>query len=151
MYSNPNPNPNSSTTATQQNGAHPNTTQNSAQAPSQSQQLNAPPGVSGQYTQLQQQETSGLSSHPPGAIANAYASNGEAANPNSNPNPNPSHHSHTTHPQTPAQQILMSAADRWGLLGLLQMIKNAGTDADHGLSSIGTDLGTMGLDMGYSG
>ena len=48
-------------------------------------------------------------------------------------------------PQTPAQQILMSAADRWGLLGLLAAIKNA--DADQNLLSIGTDLGTMGLDM----
>jgi len=45
----------------------------------------------------------------------------------------------------------MSAADRWGLLGLLAMIKNAGVDADGGLSSIGTDLGAMGLDMGYEG
>jgi hypothetical protein len=27
--------------------------------------------------------------------------------------------SHNHHPQTPAQQVLMSAADRWGLLGLL--------------------------------
>jgi CCR4-NOT transcription complex subunit 2 len=55
------------------------------------------------------------------------------------------------HPQTPAQQILMSAADRWGLLGLLAMIKNAGSEVDGGLSSVGTDLGTMGLDVGYSG
>ncbi|KAJ3807683.1 hypothetical protein EV368DRAFT_75674 [Lentinula lateritia] len=55
------------------------------------------------------------------------------------------------HPQTPAQQILMSAADRWGLLGLLAMIKNAGSDSDQALSSVGTDLGTMGLDMGYAG
>jgi CCR4-NOT transcription complex subunit 2 len=44
----------------------------------------------------------------------------------------------------------MSAADRWGLLGLLAMIKNAGVDADGGLS-VGTDLGAMGLDMGYEG
>jgi CCR4-NOT transcription complex subunit 2 len=55
------------------------------------------------------------------------------------------------HPQTPAQQILMSAADRWGLLGLLAMIKSAGSEVDGGLSSVGTDLGTMGLDVGYSG
>ena len=48
-------------------------------------------------------------------------------------------------PQTPAQQVLMSAADRWGLLGLLAMIKNA--DPDQALLSVGTDLGTMGLDM----
>lgn len=55
------------------------------------------------------------------------------------------------HPQTPAQQVLMSAADRWGLLGLLAMIKTAGSEVDGGLSSVGTDLGTMGLDVGYSG
>jgi len=45
----------------------------------------------------------------------------------------------------------VSAADRWGLLGLLAMIKNAGNDMDQGLTSVGTDLATMGLDMGYSG
>jgi len=59
--------------------------------------------------------------------------------------------SHNHHPQTPAQQVLMSAADRWGLLGLLAMIRTAGSDVDGGLSSVGTDLGTMGLDVGYSG
>jgi CCR4-NOT transcription complex subunit 2 len=58
---------------------------------------------------------------------------------------------HNHHPQTPAQQVLMSAADRWGLLGLLAMIKSAGSEVDGGLSSVGTDLGTMGLDVGYSG
>jgi CCR4-NOT transcription complex subunit 2 len=52
-------------------------------------------------------------------------------------------------PQTPAQQILMSAADRWGLLGLLAMIKNA--DPDQALLLVGTDLGTMGLDMQQQG
>ena len=52
-------------------------------------------------------------------------------------------------PQTPAQQILMSAADRWGLLGLLTSIKNA--DPDQNLLTIGTDLGTMGLDMQTQG
>lgn len=39
----------------------------------------------------------------------------------------------------------MSPADRWGLLGLLAMIK--GADLDTSLLSVGTDLGTMGLDM----
>ena len=58
---------------------------------------------------------------------------------------------HNHHPQTPAQQILMSAADRWGLLGLLEMIKNAGCEPDGGVTSVGTDLGTMGLDVGYPG
>lgn len=52
-------------------------------------------------------------------------------------------------PQTPAQQVLMSAADRWGLLGLLAMIKSA--DPDQALLSVGTDLGTMGLDMQQRG
>ncbi|KAF9038385.1 hypothetical protein BDZ89DRAFT_945874, partial [Hymenopellis radicata] len=45
--------------------------------------------------------------------------------------------------RTPAQQVLVSAADRWGLLGLLVSIKSAGHDSD--------DLGTMGLDMGFDG
>lgn len=31
------------------------------------------------------------------------------------------------------------------------MIKNASVDADGGLSSVGTDLGAVGLDMGYEG
>ncbi|KAJ6466309.1 hypothetical protein C8R45DRAFT_485452 [Mycena sanguinolenta] len=69
----------------------------------------------------------------------------------------------SAHPQTPAQQVLVSAADRWGLLGLLAMIRESDGDFDSGagrrlgdprglrLSAIGTDLGTMGLDMGYSG
>lgn len=111
--------------------------------------------------------------HTPGTITNAgagihtgsaptpYTSNGlpapgdaHAANPNPSQNipSNPHGQLHAnTHPQTPAQQVLMSAADRWGLLGLLAMIKNAGSDVDQGLSSVGTDLGTMGLDMGYHG
>ena len=55
------------------------------------------------------------------------------------------------YPQTPAQQVLISAADRWGLLSLVAYMRNASSDVDHGLSSIGTDLGTMGLDMAYSG
>ncbi|KAF7297580.1 NOT2 family protein [Mycena kentingensis (nom. inval.)] len=61
------------------------------------------------------------------------------------------------HPQTPAQQVLVSAADRWGLLALLAMIREA-SDADLGgrlgsvrLGGVGTDLSTMGLDMGYAG
>ncbi|KAJ4482495.1 NOT2 family protein [Lentinula aciculospora] len=92
---------------------------------------------------------------------NATTANPNPPNPNPNPNPTPNPHPNSTqnslpnstaqvhqHPQTPAQQILMSAADRWGLLGLLAMIKNVGTDSDQALS---TDLGTMGLDMGYAG
>lgn len=55
----------------------------------------------------------------------------------------------STIPQTPAQQVLISPADRWGLLGLLAMIKS--TDVDQNLLSFGTDLGTMGLDMQQPG
>ncbi|KAF8746519.1 NOT2 / NOT3 / NOT5 family, partial [Rhizoctonia solani] len=40
----------------------------------------------------------------------------------------------------------MSAADRWGLLGLLQIIK--GGDPDVTLLNVGADLSGMGLDMG---
>lgn len=57
----------------------------------------------------------------------------------------PPPNSHTTLPQTPAQQILLSAADRWGLLGLLASIK--GTDPDAQLLGSGTDLAQMGLDL----
>lgn len=87
--------------------------------------------------------------NPTGAGAGVGAA---GANSTQNPNSLPGSTTHLQqHPQTPAQQVLMSAADRWGLLGLLQMIKNVGADLDHGLSGIGTDLGTMGLDMGYPG
>ena len=82
------------------------------------------------------------------------------SHPPSNPNTSTNHNapslqnsaaSNQPHPQTPAQQVLISPADRWGLLGLLEMIKNASADVDGGLSSMGTDLGTMGLDMNYPG
>lgn len=43
----------------------------------------------------------------------------------------------------------MSPADRWGLLSLVAMIKSA--DPDQNLLSLGTDLGTMGLDMQTQG
>ncbi|KAF8874146.1 hypothetical protein CPB85DRAFT_574172 [Mucidula mucida] len=63
------------------------------------------------------------------------------------PNPTPANQPTNTqvqsHPRTPAQQVLVSAADRWGLLGLLLSIKSAGHDSD--------DLGTMGLDMAFDG
>ncbi|KAH7337124.1 hypothetical protein B0J17DRAFT_454943 [Rhizoctonia solani] len=52
-------------------------------------------------------------------------------------------------PMTPAQQVLISAADRWGLLGLLQIIK--GGDPDVTLLNVGADLTGMGLDMGIQG
>ncbi|KIM58618.1 hypothetical protein SCLCIDRAFT_1218455, partial [Scleroderma citrinum Foug A] len=52
---------------------------------------------------------------------------------------------------TPAQQVLISAANWWGLVGLLAMTKDASADPDDKLSSVGTDLGTVGLDMAYEG
>jgi CCR4-NOT transcription complex subunit 2 len=157
----------------QQNGTHQNTGQvptagqnQPSQPSSQPPHLNAPPGVPppAPFAQQQQQQPPNLA-HGPGTIANAasgtgiaapapYATNGLALGDSHSSNTGliPPHlHSAARLPQTPAQQILMSAADRWGLLGLLAMIKNAGTDADQGLSSVGTDLGTMGLDMGYAG
>lgn len=90
----------------------------------------APPNTS-----VTQGAPPGVSAPPPGQTPSTYA----AAN------------GTDSHPETPAQQILMSAADRWGLLGLLAMIKSAGSELDQGLSSIGTDLGTIGLDMGFNG
>ena len=112
------------------------------------------------------------STHPPGTIANSNAppfpSNGlnpsdphaSASIPNPNGAPNPMSTTNTStlqpnpspqHPQTPAQQVLISAADRWGLLALIALMRNANSEPDHGLSSMGTDLGTMGLDMSYPG
>ncbi|CDO72192.1 hypothetical protein BN946_scf184970.g44 [Trametes cinnabarina] len=122
------PNLNSSATAAstfpngQQN--HVQNTQAQTPAPQQSQQqqgqqhLNAPPGV----------PPPAYSSQPTPAQQTPYVANGAVAV-----------------PQTPAQQVLMSPADRWGLLGLLALIKSA--DPDQSLLTIGTDLGTMGLDM----
>ncbi|KAF8635824.1 hypothetical protein AX15_000023 [Amanita polypyramis BW_CC] len=124
--------------ASNQNGTHPN------QNPSTT-LLNALPGVpppAAAFSQQQSQAThnAGTAEHanpPPSNPNNASALLASSAT--------------SQHPQTPAQQVLMSAADRWGLLGLLAMIKGAAADVDQGLTSIGTDLGTMGLDMGYNG
>lgn len=153
-FSNPPP---ASSTQPQQNGTHSNQTSSTTH-------LDAPPGVpppSGLYSQQ---------THAPGNITNAtgsaqvtYTSNGAPGDSHSTNNlsnnagahqtslqPNSISHSQQ-HPQTPAEQVLVSAADRWGLLGLLAMLKNAGTDLDQGLNGIGTDLGTMGLDMAFPG
>lgn len=47
--------------------------------------------------------------------------------------------------QTPAQQVLHSPADRFGLLGLLSIIKMQ--DPDSAMLSLGTDLQSLGLSM----
>ena len=135
-----------------QNGARSNHVQPSQQPSTQPQQttqhLSAPPGVpppasfnnQQQQPQQQQQNQIGVPQHTP------YVGNGTVAG------DTPLHPSQSSAqvptaavPQTPAQQVLMSPADRWGLLGLLAMIKSA--DLDTSLLSVGTDLGTMGLDM----
>ncbi|KAI0345617.1 hypothetical protein BDW22DRAFT_1369761 [Trametopsis cervina] len=124
------------------NGTHPNHNQ-SAQpsATAQTQQhLSAPPGVPppGQFSQ--QPPQGGVPQHTP------YVGNGTIAGDTAlHPSQSSTRPSATAVPQTPAQQVLMSPADRWGLLGLLAMIKSA--DLDTTLLSVGTDLGTMGLDM----
>ncbi|KAF5319908.1 hypothetical protein D9611_011044 [Ephemerocybe angulata] len=123
--------------------------------------LNAPPGVpppTGSYPQQQQSGNPNLPTNGPypsdglpsgDANVNVSAAN---ANGTSHPNPTPSSNPNSSaHPQTPAQQVLISAADRWGLLSLITLMKTANSELDHGLSSIGTDLGTMGLDMSYPG
>ncbi|GLB38599.1 putative NOT2 / NOT3 / NOT5 family protein [Lyophyllum shimeji] len=139
-FSNPSQTP---STQPQQNGTHSTQTASTTH-------LNAPPGV----------PPPPYAHTPANASASGqpqYTSNGAPADPNPSTHQNPaslqsSSIPHTQHhPQTPAQQVLVSAADRWGLLGLLAMLKNVGTDLDQGMSGIGTDLGTMGLDMGYSG
>ncbi|KAJ7070148.1 NOT2 family protein [Mycena amicta] len=109
--------------------------------------------------------SSASSSNPNGTQQQSFAENGTT---NSHPSSGSLQHSGALlhaqagshHPQTPAQQVLVSAADRWGLLALLAMIREA-SDADHldgrgrlgsvRLGGVGTDLSTMGLDMGYAG
>lgn len=49
-------------------------------------------------------------------------------------------------PQTPAQQVLFSPADRFGLLGLLQIIKHS--EPDMAKLTLGMDLTQLGLDVG---
>ncbi|KXN82816.1 General negative regulator of transcription subunit 2, partial [Leucoagaricus sp. SymC.cos] len=159
-WNSPNPNPSATSANSNTNGAH---------SQSISAHLNAPPSVpspsGGPFPQ-----TPGLGANGGAATQSTpFPSNGATqgdshatapshppSNPNTSTNQNTSSlqnssTTHQPHPQTPAQQILISPADRWGLLGLLEMIKNAGTDVDGGLSSMGTDLGTMGLDMNYPG
>ncbi|PSR83949.1 hypothetical protein PHLCEN_2v5565 [Hermanssonia centrifuga] len=124
------------------NGTHPNHSQQSSGQPqTQTQHLTAPPGVPPPATFPQQQTQSAVPpQHTP------YAGNGTVAGDTGIlPSQSSAQVQAIAVPQTPAQQVLMSPADRWGLLGLLAMIKSA--DLDTNLLSVGTDLGTMGLDM----
>ena len=129
------------------------TYQNGTQQPQQ-QSIHAPPGVPlppsfpQQPTQQGQSQAQGQgapfvgngTTPGNGTAPTGNGGNGTAVEPQGQSAPVP---------QTPAQQVLMSAADRWGLLSLLAMIKNA--DPDQALLSVGTDLGTMGLDMQQQG
>lgn len=99
-------------------------------------QLGGPPGISAPFRQQQQQQSQQQAQQ---AYSSADGTMPSATQPNAT----------TVAPQTPAQQILMSPADRWGLLGLLAILKNS--NQDENLVSIGTDLGTMGLDMQAQG
>ena len=119
------------------------------------QSLHAPPGVPPPVSFPQQPSQQGQGQAPatPFVGNGNGAGNGAAATIGNGGNADAQGPSAPTSvapvPQTPAQQVLMSAADRWGLLGLLAMIKSA--DPDQALLSVGTDLGTMGLDMQQHG
>lgn len=106
---------------------------------SQNHLLNPPPGVHPPSSFQQQQQQPSHANLPYNANDAAATATGGL------PASTATRASQPVAPQTPAQQVLMSPADRWGLLSLLALIKNA--NADESLLSIGTDLGTMGLDM----
>ncbi|PIL35140.1 hypothetical protein GSI_02929 [Ganoderma sinense ZZ0214-1] len=139
-WNSPNVNPGAPQTTSFPNGQQNHTqAQASSQQPQQQQtqpHLNAPPGVP---------LPSSFPQQPAPAQQTPYVANGTVAGDTPHhPSQGPAHATSAV-PQTPAQQVLMSPADRWGLLGLLALIKSA--DPDQSLLAIGTDLGTMGLDM----
>jgi len=138
------PSPNTGTfPAATSNGTHSNHIQSSqplsAQPPSvsQPQHPGAPPGVPPPVA---------FSQAAPGAagLTTPFIGNGNVPDTPLHPSQSSAQSSGAV-PQTAAQQVLMSPADKWGLLALLAMIKS--TDLDTNLLSVGTDLGTMGLDM----
>ncbi|CAD6916978.1 unnamed protein product [Tilletia controversa] len=99
-------------------------------------QLPPPPPSSSQ--QQQQQQLGGAGSAAAAAdLANA------AAGARSNLGPGPAPELVT---QTPAQQIIASPADRFGLLGLLSVIRMQ--DPDLSMLALGSDLQNLGLNMG---
>ena len=142
-WNSPNVNPGAQQTSPFPNGQQnhnqvqtPSQQQPSQQQQTQQQHLNAPPGVPPPSSFPQ----------PPAPIQQTpYVANRTAQGDTPHhPSQTPAHATSAV-PQTPAQQVLMSPADRWGLLGLLALIKSG--DPDQSLLAIGTDLGTMGLDM----
>ncbi|KAH8086001.1 hypothetical protein BXZ70DRAFT_956790 [Cristinia sonorae] len=149
------------------NGTHLPSSQQQQPPTAQAQHLGAPPGVPppapfsqapSQQTQAPQPPTQGVQPPPvaqqqqppvtPGGIPTQhtpYVGNGTVAGDTALHPSQASAQPASAVPQTPAQQVLMSPADKWGLLGLLALIKSP--DLDTSLLSVGTDLGTMGLDM----
>ncbi|GAA6063266.1 hypothetical protein JCM10212_005000 [Sporobolomyces blumeae] len=87
---------------------------------------------------------------PPTSTSNPNSTNQVLPPPSSNAANNATTTTTTTAagqvPQTPAQQVLFSPADRFGLIGLLHLIKAANTDA--GMLALGNDLTNLGLDLG---
>lgn len=118
----------SASSSTQQNGSL-----------QHNQQLSGPPGISMPFRQQPQQQPQQSQQQSQQTYSSADGTMPSATQPSAT----------VAAPQTPAQQVLMSPADRWGLLGLLAVLKNA--NADENILSIGTDLGTMGLDMQAQG
>ena len=126
------------------------TTQQQNGASSQNHLLGAPPGVHPPSSfQQQQQQHTNVQYSTNNALTSGDAAAVVAAGSAGLPASTTTRTGQTVVPQTPAQQVLTSAADRWGLLSLLALIKNA--SADESILSIGTDLGTMGLDMQSQG
>lgn len=71
-----------------------------------------------------------------------FADNASALDPTSTTNAN-----QLVQPHTPADQVLHSAADRWGLLALVRALRQQTDDA---LSS-GQDLGLLGMELDNPG
>ncbi|KIJ54503.1 hypothetical protein M422DRAFT_63817 [Sphaerobolus stellatus SS14] len=135
-----------------------NGTQHIVQQPQQqptgaaaAQQLSGgPPGVPppSSYTQQQQPRQQSYPEHP---NANPSTNPGAAAQQQSGgvPTSAQGQNQQQPHPQTPGQQLILSPADRWGLLGLLALIK--GADPDTALLAFGADVATIGLPVGQIG
>lgn len=62
-----------------------------------------------------------------------------------NANPQQQQQQNMAMAQTPAQQVLISPADRFGLLGLLNIIRMSSSDM--GMLALGSDLTNLGLDL----
>ena len=58
---------------------------------------------------------------------------------------NQQHQQHQANITLPAQQVLISPADRFGLLGLLNIIRMSSSDL--GMLALGSDLTNLGLDL----